>query len=197
MQASKADPRGLYSPQELKQFLTTYIETEKLIDPKNKRLIRLTPHLADALLGTSAADNAALSSGTIPRDALAERMVSATSPFHAILRGSDTLTSCKPRAGAPPKITITLETRSGNKTVTKVHGLEAYFIAPVPLAEELRKVCAGSTGVERLQGSSPKSPVMEVMVQGPQKDAVLRCLEKRGVLKGWVEILDKTKGKRK
>jgi translation initiation factor 2D len=197
LQASKADPRGLYTAQELKQFLTTYIETEKLIDPKNKRLIRLTPHLADALLGTSAADNAALSSGSIPRDALAERMLAATTPFHSILRPGDSLSSSKPRAGAPPKITITLETRSGNKTVTKVHGLEAFFIEPVPLAEELRRVCAGSTGVERLQGSSPKSPVMEVMVQGPQKDAVLRCLEKRGVGRGWVEVVDKIKGKRK
>jgi translation initiation factor 2D len=197
LHASKADPRGLYTPQELKQLLTTYIEAENLVDPKNKRLIRINPQLADALLGTSAADNAALSSGTIPRDALAERMLAATSPFHAILRNSDSLGDAKPKAGAPPKITITLETRSGNKTVTKVHGLEPYYLAPQPLADELRKTCAGSTSVDKMQGSSPKAPVMEVMVQGPQKDAILKALEKRGVSKAWVEIVDKTKGKKK
>jgi translation initiation factor 2D len=195
LHASKADPRGLYTPHELKQLLTTYIEAEHLIDPKNKRLIRINPQLADALLGTTAADNAALSSGTIPRDALAERMLSATTPFHVILRNDDA--AAKPKAGAPPKITITLETRSGNKTVSKVHGLEPYYISPGPLADELRKTCAGSTSVDKMQGSSPKNPVMEVMVQGPQRDAILKALEKRGVNRGWVEVVDKTKGKKK
>ncbi|KAI0586457.1 Eukaryotic translation initiation factor SUI1 family protein [Pyrenophora tritici-repentis] len=195
--ASKTDPRGLYTPVELKQFLIAYVEAENLVDSKNKRLIRINPQLADALLGSSAADNAALSSGTMPRDALAERMVAAASPFHTILRNDADIADTKPKAGAPPKIQITLETRSGNKTVSKVHGLEPYYIAPQPLADELRKTCAGSTSVDKLQGSSPKAPVMEVMVQGPQKDAIMKALEKRGVNKNWVEVVDKTKGKKK
>jgi translation initiation factor 2D len=195
--ASKADPRGLYTPAELKQVLLAYVETENLIDSRNKRLVKINPQIADALLGSSAADNAALSSGTIPRDALAERMVAASSPFHAILRNDADIADTKPKAGAPPKIQITLETRSGNKTVSKVHGLEPYHIAPQPLADELRKTCAGSTSVDKLQGSSPKNPVMEVMIQGPQKDAIIKALEKRGVHKNWVEVVDKTKGKKK
>ncbi|KAH7392859.1 hypothetical protein BKA66DRAFT_457057 [Pyrenochaeta sp. MPI-SDFR-AT-0127] len=194
---SKADPRGLYTPAELKQFLIAYAEAESLIDPKNRRLIKINPQIADALLGSSAADNAALSSGTMARDALAERMVAASSPFHAIIRNEGSVADTKPKAGAPPKIQITLETRSGNKTVTRVHGLEPYYIAPQPLADELRKTCAGSTSVDKLQGSSPKLPIMEVMVQGPQKDAILKALEKRGVNKSWVEVVDKTKGKKK
>lgn len=195
--ASRADPRSLYTPAELKQLLIAYAEAEDLIDPKNKRLVRINPQLADALLGSSAADNAALSSGSMPREALAERMIAAASPFHAILRNDADIADTKPKAGAPPKIQITLETRSGNKTVTKVHGLEPYYIAPQPLADELRKTCAGSTSVDKLQGSSPKAPVMEVMVQGPQKEAILKALEKRGVSKNWVEVVDKTKGKKK
>lgn len=194
---SKADPRGLYNAAELKQILIAYIDAENLVNPKNKRLININPQLADALLGTSAADNAALSSGTIPRDALAERMVAASSPFHAILANGADVKDAKPKAGAPPKVQITLETRSGNKTVSKVHGLEPYHIAPQPLADELRKTCAGSTSVDKLQGSSPKNPVMEVMVQGPQKDAIIKALEKRGVNKMWIEVADKTKGKKK
>lgn len=195
--ASKADPRGLYTPHELKQCLIAYIESENLVNPNNKRLININPQLADALLGSSAADNAALSTGTIARDALAERMVTAAAPFHAIIRNDANIADAKPKAGAPPKIQITLETRSGNKTVTKVHGLEPFYIAPQPLADELRKTCAGSTSVDKLQGSSPKAPVMEVLIQGPQKDAILKALEKRGVNKNWVEVVDKTKGKKK
>ncbi|KAF2854999.1 hypothetical protein T440DRAFT_464313 [Plenodomus tracheiphilus IPT5] len=197
LQAAKADPRGLYSPAELRQHLIAYAESENLVDPKNKRLIRINPQIADALLGSSAADNAALTTGTMTRDALAERMVAAAAPFHAILRNNAELNDTKPKAGAPPKIQITLETRSGNKTVSKVHGLEPYHIEPQPLADELRKTCAGSTSVDKLQGSSPKAPIMEVLIQGPQKDAILKALEKRGVNKSWVEVLDKTKGKKK
>jgi translation initiation factor 2D len=196
LNVAKADPRGLYTHAELKQILMAYIEAENLVSPKNRRLINIDPQIANSLLGTSAADNAALASGTIPRDALAERMVAATAPFHSILR-NDADTDAKPKAGAPPKIQIVMETRSGNKTVTKVSGVEPYYIAPQPLADELRKTCAGSTSVDRLQGSSPKNPIMEVMVQGPQKDAILKALEKRGVHRNWVDVVDKTKGKKK
>lgn len=195
--ASKADPRGLYTPTELKQILTAYLEAENLVSEKNKRLININPLIANSILGSSAADDKALAAGTIARDALAERFVAATSPFHTILRNDANIADSKPKAGAPPKIQIVLETRSGNKTVTKVSGVEPYYIAPQPLADELRKTCAGSTSVDRLQGSSPKAPVMEVMVQGPQKDAIIKALEKRGVNKNWVEVVDKTKGKKK
>jgi translation initiation factor 2D len=60
-------------------------------------------------------------------------------------------------------------------------------------------LCAGSTSVEPLAGAAKKTekPVEEVMVQGPQKDAVVKALEKRGVNPKWIEVLDKTKGKKK
>lgn len=195
--ASKADPRGLYSPAELKQILISYVEAENLVSEKNRRLININPQIANLLLGSSAADDKALAMGVIPRDGLAERFVAQSSPFHTILRNDADIADSKPKAGAPPKIQIVLETRSGNKTVTKVSGVEQYYIAPQPLADELRKTCAGSTSVDRLQGSSPKTPVMEIMVQGPQKDAILKALEKRGVHRNWVEVTDKTKGKKK
>ncbi|ORY15472.1 eukaryotic translation initiation factor SUI1 family protein [Clohesyomyces aquaticus] len=195
--ASGANPRGFYTAAELKQILTSYIETENLISPKNKRLVTINPEIANSLLGSTAADSAALTAGAIARDALAERLVAACSPFHTIQRNDADVADVKPKAGSPPRIQIVLETRSGNKTVTKVSGVEAYYIAPQPLADELRKTCAGSTSVDRLMGSSPKNPVMEVMIQGPQKDAVVKALEKRGVNRNWVEVIDKTKGKKK
>ena len=86
-----------------------------------------------------------------------------------------------------------METRSGNKTATRVHNLEAFSLNPQALADELRKSCASSTSVEPFRAGKG----MEVMVQGPQRDAVIKALEKRGIAKGWVEVTDKTKGKKK
>jgi len=96
-------------------------------------------------------------------------------------------------------LTITLATRTGTKTVTVVSGLFASFgIDAQKLADGLRKVCAGSTSVEKAPGYTDKRPVVEVMIQGPQKDAVLKELGRRGVKSDWVEVIDKTgKGKRR
>ena len=144
-----------------------------------------------------APDKEALTRGTIPRDVLVERVtVNCCAPYYAILRNDETRNAVKPKAGQPPNIKITLETRTGNKTATKVSGLEPYFIHATNLADELQKACASSTSVGQLVGSSPKIPVMEIMVQGPQKDIVLKALEKRGVRKDWVEVIDKTKKKK-
>ncbi|EKG11222.1 Translation initiation factor SUI1 [Macrophomina phaseolina MS6] len=195
--AANADPRGSYTAAELRPIVTAYLEAEHLVSPSNKRIVTLDPFLANAVYdGSARADKEALAKGSVPRDALVDRVLAACAPFYAILRNDEAVAAAKPKAGAPPKITVTLETRSGNKTVTKVSGVEAYFVAPQALADELRKACASSTSVERLQGSSPKNPVMEVMVQGPQREAVVRALEKRGVAKGWIEVLDKTKKKK-
>ena len=81
--------------------------------------------------------------------------------------------------------------------MTKVSGVEVFHISPNLLADELQKSCASSTSVAQLSGSSLKHPVMEILVQGPQKDEVTKALEKRGVNKSWIEVADKTKGKKK
>ena len=196
-EAAKADPRGYYSAGELRSIISNYIESEELISTSNKRLVTLNPFLANAIFDGKGGgvDKEILAKGSVPRDTLVDRVTKACSPYHVIQR-NDSPQDMKPRAGALPKITITMETRSGNKTVTKVSGLEVYFIPPQPLADELRKSCAGSSSVERLQGSSPKNPVMEIMVQGPQSNAIMKALEKRGVDKRWVDLVDKTKKKK-
>lgn len=124
-------------------------------------------------------------------------MIEGCSPLWAVLQGEQTVQDVKPKAGSAPDIQIILETRSGNKTVTKVSGLETYHINPQPLADELQKSCASSTTVNQVVGSSPKNPLMEVMVQGPQSQAVIKALEKRGVNRQWISINDKTKGKKR
>ena len=196
-EASKSGTHELYTVSELGTITTSYIEAEKLIKENNKRLVSLNPFLANTIFGSdSAVDKEVMARGSCQRDTLNSRVIASCAPYYHVARNDDTK-STKPKAGAPPKISIALETRSGNKTVTKVSGLEPFFIPPQPLADELRKACAGSTSVERLHGSSPKNPVMEIMVQGPQRDAVVKALEKRGVDRKWVDVVDKTKGKKK
>ncbi|KAB8339265.1 hypothetical protein FH972_022198 [Carpinus fangiana] len=197
--------KSTYTKAELIPIITTYIESENLISPNNKRIVKLNPFLANSIFSSSSpqaqrADNEILAKGSVPRDILIERVLSTCAPFHAILRNGaeiDVLSSAslkapnKSKAGLAPRIEIILETRSGNKTATRVHGFEAYQIAPQPLADELRKSCAGSTSVEPWKAA--KGNLMEVMVQGPQRDNVVKALERRGIQKAWIDVVDKTK----
>lgn len=192
--------RSLYTPSEVRELVTAYLENEQLISETNKRLAKLNPTLANCVFhGTGSLDKEVLAKGTVPRDALIDRILHAMATSYAVVRNGADPHSVKAKSGTPPKIHITLETRSGNKTVTKVSGLESYHINARHLADELRKVCAGSTSVEPLAGAAKKNEkeVMEVMIQGPQKDAVVKALERRGVDKRWLEVLDKTKGKKR
>lgn len=195
---SNASTKALYLATEVRAMVISYIDSENLVSATNKRLININPFLANSIFdGKSPLDHEILAKGSVPRDALMERILEKCLPYFAILRNDDTRETVKAKAGQFPKIKLTYETRSGNKTVTKISGLEAFHINPQPLADELQKACASSTSVGQLMGSSPKNPVMEVVVQGPQKDMVLKALEKRGVKPKWVDHVNKVKGGKK
>lgn len=192
---SNARTKDYFIAMELRQIITSYLEAENLVSANNKRMVKLNPVLANAVFdGSNSLDPEVLAKGIVPRDALIDRVLQGCSPFWAILRNDDTRDTVKARPGSEPQILLTYETRSGNKTVTKLSGLEVFHINPQLLADELQKACASSTSVGQLVGSSPKNPVLEIMVQGPQKDAVFKALEKRGVQRTWVKVINKTKG---
>lgn len=191
--ASNVSYRSFFTAPELNPIISAYFEHEHLTTPNNKRNITLGPFFANTLFdpNSSRLDAEILARGTCTRDALTERIRNECTPHYAILRNDETLSTpgVKPKAGTAPKVGIQLETRSGNKTVTRVWGLEPYGIREQFLADELRKACASSTSVE----TSKQGKGIEVMVQGPQKDAVIAALEKRGVQRAWVEYVDKSK----
>ncbi|KAL7270727.1 hypothetical protein RUND412_006553 [Rhizina undulata] len=196
----EAGTKDFYTPTDLKSQITRYIEKQELTHATNKRLVKLDPLLASTLISDSSREDMdILKLGHIKRDVLAEKFIKSCSPYYVVLKPSETVSSpgVKPRAGAPPKIQILVETRQGKKSVTKVSGLEPFGVDPKALAEALQKLCAGSASVGQLVGSSPKNPVMEVMVQGPQKDIVTKVLEKKGVAGKYVVVVDKTGGKKK
>lgn len=183
-----------YTKADLVPIITHYVESENLVHPTNKRMIKLDPFLANAVFNTTQrSDNEILAKGSVPRDMLIDRILATCSPFHSIESSASRSGASKPKAGLAPRIEIVLETRSGNKTATRVHGFEAYFIQAQPLADELRKTCAGSTSAEPYKAG--KGNVMEVMVQGPQRDSVIKALEKRGVARAWIDVVDKTRKK--
>ena len=193
-----ANPKALYLATELRAIMDTYFKLESLISPTNNRLITLNPLLSNSVFNpNNPIDREVIAKGTVPRDALIDRILHLCAPHHAILQNDASREEAKPRPGPAPKIQIVLETRSGNKTVTKVSGVETYYVNPHALAEELQKACASSTSVGQLVGSSPKQPVMEVLVQGPQREVVVKALERRGVKREWVEVVDKVKGKKR
>ena len=191
-----------FLPTEIRQILASYIDAENLTLETNKRLVTLDPTLANAVFDGSSGplDREVLAKGSVPRDALLDRVRAAMQPYHSIVRVSPSSPSqdggsAKPRAGPAPLLHLQLETRSGSKTATRISNLEPFHISPRLLADELRRVCAGATAVEPLAGAAKKfeEPVMAVMVQGPQREAVLAALERRGVKAQWVEIVDRTK----
>lgn len=209
-------PHGPYfDAVSLRSTLDKYLDTNRLIDSSNRRLVQLDPILSNSVFSDSATeDKIILANGNITRDALLHRIITDThlcAPYYVLYPARQDPSSIKPSPGSPPKVTITLETRSGNKTVTKVSGVEKFNINPNLLADELQKKCASSVSVNALVGgavSKGKVP-QEVLIQGSQKGPVEEALERRGVrgssgkgkgkgnVGAWVEVVDKTKGKGK
>ena len=200
-----------YTSTQITSAIKTYITSNPTLTTlPNKRNITLDPFLANTILHNASPqftsiDTTALSTGQISRDTLAKRILDDTtllSPFYLLLRNSDISTFTpdhpeailahhKPKAYPPPRITLTLEKRTGNKTITRIAGLEQFNINPNIFGPELQRKCAGSASVGQLMGGKPG--VLEVTVQGDQRDVVTREVGRRGVRGEWVGVVDKTK----
>ncbi|KAK2764258.1 Eukaryotic translation initiation factor 2D [Arachnomyces sp. PD_36] len=200
-----SDPRNHYPYSEASKHLNTYLSSPQhsppLISTQNPRIITLNDFLRSRIFTSkSATDTSILSRGTVTRDALLKRLVedpTLCSPYYLLKINPKNPSSTqqkpppKPKAGHPPKVTITIERRTGTKVATKVVGLEVFGIVPSLLADDLQKKCASSTSVAQAAGAV--KGVMEVFVQGDQRKVLEGVLEGRGVKKGWVEVVDKTK----
>ena len=196
---------AFYTSQQITNALKQYIEDNPdLVNEAKKRYIKLDPFIANHILGSnpSSDDSKALAAGEIDRGALNRRILDddhLCMPYHILLRNEQSIESdpsLKPKSGPPPKITLTIERRGGNKVVTAVAGLESFFINPQLIRPELQKKCAGSASVGQLMGGKPG--MLEVQVQGDQRGVIEKeILAKRGVKGEWVEVMDKTKKKGK
>ena len=202
---SKSD---YYTTSEITAHLKTYLSSSSDISPgSSSRFIKINPFIANNILtrqGQVSADNQALTSGEIARDVLSKRLLEdpqLLSPHWILLRHPQTWplppsSKTKPHANPPPKLHLTLEKRTGSKTVTRISNVSAFFIPAEPFAQDLQKKCASSTSVGQEVGGKPG--MMEVMVQGDQRANVEKeVTTRRGVERKWIEIVDKTKKKGK
>ena len=196
--SSSSNPKNFYKYSDVSAHVEQYVQSQNLVSADNRRIINLNPFLANTIFtSASAEDQGTLKRGKVTRDALLKRILedhTFLQPHYAILKSGQTLADVKPKAGATPKAVVTLEKRTGSKTVTKVTNLEIFGIIPSMLAEELQKKCASSTSVTQAVGA-PKG-VMEVLVQGDQRKVVDAALSRRGLKSQWVEVVDKTKKKK-
>ncbi|KIX09129.1 uncharacterized protein Z518_00207 [Rhinocladiella mackenziei CBS 650.93] len=201
---------SFYTSSQISSFLKKYIENNPSLttNTSSPRFIKFDPFIANNILSSnpSAIDTRALAAGEIARDALLKRILDDSHlciPHWLLLRNDqtydpenpDSTPTLKPKSGSPPHVNITLEKRSGTKVVTKISGLEVFGISPQILGPELQKKCAGSASVGQLVGGKPG--MLEVLVQGDQRDVVEKEVEKRGVDRRWINVEDKTKKKKK
>lgn len=189
-----------YKYSDVSSHLDQYLQSQDppIVSKENRRIITLNPFLANTIFtGSAPEDKGTLARGMVTRDGLLKRIIEdkvLLQPYHAILKAGQTIADIKPKAGSPPKVTVTLEKRTGSKTITKVVNLEVFGVIPTLLAQELQKKCAGSTSVTQATGA-PKG-VMEVLVQGDQRKAVETALVRRGLRPQLLEVVDKTKKKK-
>ncbi|VEU19666.1 DEKNAAC100124 [Brettanomyces naardenensis] len=101
----------------------------------------------------------------------------------------------KLRKGSPPNICVLIEQVRGRKKVmTRITGLEKYYIEPEELASVLKVRCSGSATINEIQSSG----LAEVSVQGSHERVVQEILVKQyGLKSSWIDVTDKMKGQRR
>lgn len=194
-----------YTGAQIAAAVKAYIERNpELTGGQGASSIKLDPFLANNVLGSHPTpdDQRTIAAGRIMRGALQRRVVDDShlcQPFHLMVRGEasdNQQQQQKPKSGPPPQIHLTIEKRTGTKVVTKITNLEPFFIDANLVAPELQKKCAGSASVGQLTGGRPG--LLEVVVQGDQRKVIVgEVLARRGVDSRWVDVVDKTKGKKK
>ncbi|KAG0223318.1 hypothetical protein B0O80DRAFT_470162 [Mortierella sp. GBAus27b] len=175
---------GYYSLHDLKVVLGDYIKEKQLADPRNQRIVRLDDVLQSALCKKGE------QADRLPRDQIIDRL-SENMVLHHFIGHKDQ----EPRfvKGGAKAIQIVQEVRTRGKTVTRVSGLEYYFIDVDAFGQDMQVRCAGSVSITPLVGASPKLQLREVMVQGPQLKIVTAALQEKGVPKKYIESTDKTR----
>lgn len=198
--ASKTD---FYSAQQISAALKSYIEQRPELGGQSSSSITLDAFIANNILGSNPAheheDGRVIAAGRISRGALQKRLLDDNrlcQPYFVIERNTGEASEQKPRPGQPPHINIVIEKRTGTKVVTRLSNLEPFYINPNLLAPELQKKCAGSCSVAQLQGG--KTGLLEVTIQGHQsKILTTDILPNRGIDAKWIDVVDKTKSKKK
>ncbi|GAN03392.1 eukaryotic translation initiation factor SUI1 family protein [Mucor ambiguus] len=189
---ARHDKDGVYTIPQVRQVMMDYIKLHNVVDLQNQKMINIDPTLCDAILAKPEYN----SINKLSRDQILHRMCQKMQPFHAVkLPGKEAVL----KKGACKPIEIVQEVRQGRKTITKVSGVEGFGLDVEELSKELTRLCASSATYNPIHGVSPKNPLYEIMVQGPQIRTITHLLVSKGVPLRFIDTEDKTakKGKGK
>ncbi|RIA94354.1 hypothetical protein C1645_709568 [Glomus cerebriforme] len=188
-QGQNVETNTVYEAEEIKSIVLDYLKSHNLSDKQDPKFIIPDEQIREVLINKSG--------GRVPdkwvRNDLVKEITSKMEDYHYVI-----LPNHDPelRKGLPKSIQIVESTRTGNKIVTNIRGLENYGINPNDLIEPLQRLCASSVSVNPTPQSSPKKPLMEVMVQGPQIKLIKKYLiDTKGFPEKYIETVKK-KGKK-
>lgn len=172
-------PTNLLSVEDCGNLLNSYYDKQNLVT-ENAKLINLDPNLYH-FLGKKTSQKA------LSRDVLLRNMLNLSTKYYQINDG-------KAKKGSPPPVSITMESRQGRKSVTRVAHLELYLSSAEAddISDALKKKCAVSVSLGEVKGAKPGTSI-EIMVQGKKSEEVTEVLNDWGIRKAWIKLEDKTK----
>ncbi|GMM38416.1 Tma64 protein [Saccharomycopsis crataegensis] len=183
-----------YSPKDLTTLMNAYIAKNKLVNPKNKKMIILNDFLNDLINGGNP------NSRALSRDKIVPAFLKYFTQCYKILPGNVSLDTINladepPIKGTVPKIQIVSEYKLGRKIITRTSNFEKFgVVTPDALAQYLRVKCSGSTTI----GTCKENPKLaEVTVQGPHIKIVTEFFMDKGISASYIESTDKTKSNKK
>ncbi|KIN93949.1 hypothetical protein M404DRAFT_1008652 [Pisolithus tinctorius Marx 270] len=179
------DSSAMYTHAELKATVIKYITDHQLTNAYDQSYVNVSQD--EVLLSTLARKNESGESlEFLKREEVVQRLSEKMQNWYEIrAEGRDPLL----RKGQLKPISVVAKTRQGRRANTLISGFESFLLEAEEMAEELRRICAGATGVSPLPGKPVRS---EVLVQGKQTKAVVEFLLSRGVPKKWIETADLT-----
>ena len=179
----------LLTMKEAKQQLADYCKQHSLDDGGS---VRLDVALAEAVMSGKATEGSRVS-----KAALVKAFESQLTLYSAVLL--PTTASTQPPAfhrGDVPPITVTVEQRAGNRTVTRLSGLDRYGMDVVEWGREAARHYAASVTSEESKGG--KKGARDVLVQGDCRDGLAeRLWHEYAIPRDYVKVeAKKGKGKR-
>jgi len=147
---------------ETRKLITAYVKTNELQDKGNKKLVLLDPHLSHICL-----KKGDCSSHLMWDEVMSSIMSKMSSAYSLTLPGEKTIY----KKGNLPNITVSTQTRAGNKKMTLVVGLSAYSLDPAAVARLIQTRVASSASV-----TTTASNDIAMQVQGDQRSAIQHLL---------------------
>ncbi|KAJ2921759.1 hypothetical protein H1R20_g15340, partial [Candolleomyces eurysporus] len=173
------NPSGPYTPTEIRSLVFDYVTARDLINKEDQKYINLDELFSACLAAQPGGKSKGKGQGTgselpklIKRDDLVKKIIAKMQAWYEIRApGKDPV----PEKGQLKPIQVVTKIREGTKASTMITGFEPFLVDAEEMAEDLRKICAGATGISPIAGK-PAGSGKEVLVQGKQAPAVVQYL---------------------